>query len=319
MSLPSQTPATTRASAVSTPLFGRIHFYDVNCDLRLHPLTDACAEAVNRASFKGAALADNFMQRIAGGTIERNGGSDSTLARLIKPDGTTIEYNELIMNIKEMFDLIPLLVPITYSQLGAFFHSTTSHRAKSQLKNSTPSLEVSYLSAAAHPLCFFSLLFCFVLFLFSLFLPSSCFTDRSGTQFLIDTSNGSVVRQQGPSYESFHVVSPSFTHFFSRYISDLQRGNYGSTVSEGISRFPLLDTVCGSDCTTRSIRIRASVLYVPEQSKIDVPLRQRQYFFTYHIRVTHDGASHLRATLVSRKWTIEDENGKIETVAGQMQ
>jgi hypothetical protein len=124
--------------------------------------------------------------------------------------------------------------------------------------------------------------------------------------FFLD-SDGRVIRRN-QDFEP-HVVAPSFIEFMERYVTDLENGNFAFTPRLGINRFPLKDP-CGSDTTTNGIRIQVSALYVPEQSST------QQYFFTYHVRITHDGVTPIRATLVSRHWVIEDADGKVDQVDG---
>jgi len=143
---------------------------------------------------------------------------------------------------------------------------------------------------------------------------------EGGVQFMLD-EEGRVVRRSSPE-GTFHVVAPSFVQFFEQYVTDMtKREMFAISVERGINRFPLLDP-CGSDTVTRNIRIRASVLFVPEQSRMAGPEQGRLYFFTYHIRIDSTETAEsvtgppTRATLISRHWIIEDGHGHVEHVNG---
>jgi hypothetical protein len=133
-------------------------------------------------------------------------------------------------------------------------------------------------------------------------------------QFLVRSTDGSIVRRFGDG--GLHEVAPSFHAFFERYVNDLERGVFGFSKCKGISRFPIAHDSTGSVCTTRGVRIQVSVLFVPEQSTQGLDGEDPRYFFTYHVRITHDGSTRLRARLVSRHWIIEDATGHVEEVQG---
>jgi hypothetical protein len=133
-------------------------------------------------------------------------------------------------------------------------------------------------------------------------------------QFLVRSTDGSIVRRFGDG--GLHEVAPSFHAFFERYVNDLERGVFGFSKRKGISRFPIAHDPTGSVCTTRGVRIQVSVLFVPEQSTQGLDGEDPRYFFTYHVRITHDGSTRLRARLVSRHWIIEDATGHVEEVQG---
>ena len=128
--------------------------------------------------------------------------------------------------------------------------------------------------------------------------------------FWLDPSTGSILRRQ-PDGDP-HIVGESFTDWLDKFASALEQDRYACHAQYGINRFPQRDP-CGSDTTTNGIRVEVSVLYVPEQCN------ENQRFFTYHIRMTHDGSTATRATLVSRHWEIDRGNGEIEVVNGERQ
>lgn len=65
-----------------------------------------------------------------------------------------------------------------------------------------------------------------------------------------------------------------------------------------------------SDTTTRGIRIVARSEYEPERSSP----REGQYFFSYRIRIANLGDA--AAQLLSRRWIITDDEGKVQKVEG---
>jgi ApaG protein len=65
-----------------------------------------------------------------------------------------------------------------------------------------------------------------------------------------------------------------------------------------------------SDTTTRGIRVQVTATYMPERSSP----ADRQYLFTYRIRITNGGTE--RAQLISREWIITDADGREHRVAG---
>lgn len=65
-----------------------------------------------------------------------------------------------------------------------------------------------------------------------------------------------------------------------------------------------------SDTTTRGIRVQVRSTYLSDRSSP----RDRQYVFSYHIRISNVGAE--TAQLVSREWIITDADGEVERVKG---
>ncbi len=65
-----------------------------------------------------------------------------------------------------------------------------------------------------------------------------------------------------------------------------------------------------SDTVTRGIRVQVRSMYVPERS---VP-REQHYFFSYHVRVSNEGAE--AAQLLRRHWIITDADGGVQEVRG---
>src|SRR3954468_5202021 len=65
-----------------------------------------------------------------------------------------------------------------------------------------------------------------------------------------------------------------------------------------------------SDTTTNGIRVGASAFYLSEESSPE----DRKFIFGYRIVILNEGTS--TATLRSRRWTIIDADGNVETVHG---
>ena len=63
--------------------------------------------------------------------------------------------------------------------------------------------------------------------------------------------------------------------------------------------------------TTRSVTVRVSVSYLPEQSD---PAKAR-WFWAYHIRVENAGP--MAVQLLARRWTISDGRGAKHQVEGE--
>ena len=61
---------------------------------------------------------------------------------------------------------------------------------------------------------------------------------------------------------------------------------------------------------TRSIRVQVRSVYVPERS---AP-HEQHYFFSYHVRVSNEGAE--PAQLLRRHWVITDADGGVHEVRG---
>jgi len=146
-----------------------------------------------------------------------------------------------------------------------------------------------------------------------LLLPLTRSPLGASCSFFVRCSTGAIVRQLNDG--SLHEVAPSYYAFFSRFVSDLESGMFGFTRRHGISRFPMRSDT-GSVTTTRGVRVQVSVLFVPEQSTPGGGGEQPRYFFTYHVRIEHDGSTPLRARLASRHWIIEDATGHVEEVQG---
>jgi ApaG protein len=65
-----------------------------------------------------------------------------------------------------------------------------------------------------------------------------------------------------------------------------------------------------SDTTTNGIRVQVSSRYLPERS---TPL-EKQFWFSYHIRVSNVGEE--TAQLISRRWIITNADGEQQEVSG---
>jgi ApaG protein len=65
-----------------------------------------------------------------------------------------------------------------------------------------------------------------------------------------------------------------------------------------------------STATTRGIRVEVASFYDHERSSP----AERQYLFTYRVRITNDGAE--SAQLLSRRWVITDAEGQAQVVSG---
>lgn len=66
----------------------------------------------------------------------------------------------------------------------------------------------------------------------------------------------------------------------------------------------------GSEATTQGIRVEVSPSYMPDHSRPS----EREYVFSYRIRVTNQGES--AAQIVSRRWIIVDAGGNRHDVEG---
>jgi ApaG protein len=62
--------------------------------------------------------------------------------------------------------------------------------------------------------------------------------------------------------------------------------------------------------TTRGIRVEVRSEYVPERSSV----KDKSYWFQYHIRISNVGAR--TAQLISRHWIITNADGEVEVVKG---
>lgn len=144
-----------------------------------------------------------------------------------------------------------------------------------------------------------------------LLLPFGFSPNGHGDHYLV-VRTGQVIRICSDA--SWHVVCDSFFAFFSRWVRDLEAGMFRFYPQTGINRYPLHHET-GSVCSTRGICIRTCVLFVPEQSRPS--FAAGPFLFTYHIEITHDGSTNVRAQLVSRHWEIRDDNGKLDVVDGQ--
>ena len=65
-----------------------------------------------------------------------------------------------------------------------------------------------------------------------------------------------------------------------------------------------------SDTVTRGIRVQVRSTFVPERSSP----REQHYFFSYHVRISNEGAE--TAQLLSRHWIITNADGEEEEVRG---
>ena len=65
-----------------------------------------------------------------------------------------------------------------------------------------------------------------------------------------------------------------------------------------------------SDTHTRGVRVQVRSAYLPDRSAPE----QSQYFFTYQVRISNDGAETVQ--LVSREWIITDAAGNVEKIRG---
>ena len=66
----------------------------------------------------------------------------------------------------------------------------------------------------------------------------------------------------------------------------------------------------GSDTTTAGVRVTVRPSFEPEQSD----RHQRQFIFSYRIRITNEGDQPVQ--LLARRWTIIDAHGGSEVVEG---
>lgn len=128
--------------------------------------------------------------------------------------------------------------------------------------------------------------------------------------YLID-SRGQIVRRTGHG-DTSHVISPSFTAFLTDYVTKLEAGLFEAN-DQGICR-SLRDDPMGSVAVTEGIRVRVSVLYIPEMSIADDDTMR--HTFTYHIKIDHDCSTSIKAKLTTRRWTIIDGSGHEEEVEG---
>lgn len=65
-----------------------------------------------------------------------------------------------------------------------------------------------------------------------------------------------------------------------------------------------------SDTLTRGIRVRVRSSFMPERSSP----REQHYFFSYHVRISNEGAD--TAQLLSRHWIITNADGEEQEVRG---
>ena len=80
----------------------------------------------------------------------------------------------------------------------------------------------------------------------------------------------------------------------------------------GAPRSPRFSAVSGSEAITNGIRIRVVSQYLPDHASSEP--RDRQWFFTYTVRISNEGFDTVQ--LVSRHWQITDANGHTEEVRG---
>ena len=67
-----------------------------------------------------------------------------------------------------------------------------------------------------------------------------------------------------------------------------------------------------SEAITNGIRVRVVSQYLPDHAASEP--RERQWFFTYTVRITNEGLDTVQ--LMSRHWIITDANGHDEEVRG---
>ena len=67
-----------------------------------------------------------------------------------------------------------------------------------------------------------------------------------------------------------------------------------------------------SEAITNGIRVRVVSQYLPDHAASEP--RERQWFFTYTVRITNEGLDTVQ--LISRHWIITDANGHDEEVRG---
>jgi len=70
----------------------------------------------------------------------------------------------------------------------------------------------------------------------------------------------------------------------------------------------------GSDAVTDGIRVRVTVAFVPEQSRLDPDKGPLLYVHAYTVTVTNEGPQ--TATLVARHWVLTDADSREEHVRG---
>eukprot|EP00457_Paulinella_chromatophora_P011485 gb/GEZN01011628.1/.p1 GENE.gb/GEZN01011628.1/~~gb/GEZN01011628.1/.p1 ORF type:complete len:319 (+),score=12.63 gb/GEZN01011628.1/:161-1117(+) len=148
---------------------------------------------------------------------------------------------------------------------------------------------------------------------------------RHGPQvtLLVDRDTGRVAKG-GTSQTQLnaHPLGNSWIEYMEQWVSDLESKNrsVGNTQPLGkmISRFSDNDPM-GSDVVTRGIRIRVSVLHLPEMSDLYYgPITTDTHWFAYRVTITFEGDSSLKARLESRTWHVMDGEGKvISTVDNQ--
>ena len=85
-----------------------------------------------------------------------------------------------------------------------------------------------------------------------------------------------------------------------------------SRVLSAAPRSPRFSAVSGSEAITNGIRIRVVSQYLPDHAASEP--RDRQWFFTYTVRISNEGLDTVQ--LVSRHWQITDANGHMEEVRG---
>ena len=85
-----------------------------------------------------------------------------------------------------------------------------------------------------------------------------------------------------------------------------------SRVLSAAPRSPRFSAVSGSEAITNGIRIRVVSQYLPDHAASEP--RDRQWFFTYTVRISNEGLDTVQ--LVSRHWQITDANGHTEEVKG---
>ena len=77
-------------------------------------------------------------------------------------------------------------------------------------------------------------------------------------------------------------------------------------------RSPRFSAVSGSEAITNGIRIKVVSQYLPDHAASEP--RDRQWFFTYTVRISNEGLDTVQ--LVSRHWFITDATGHTEEDRG---
>ena len=130
---------------------------------------------------------------------------------------------------------------------------------------------------------------------------------------------GAISRRLG---HEAHAVAASFTAFLTDWASRLEAGLHEVDPRTGrISRFPLRH-VGNSDVTSFGIRVRVSVLFLPENSRpagvpdTDAsgdelpPDSDARYVFAYRVTISCVDPAVRRCRLTTRTWRCFHDNGE---------